>query len=159
MRAKQALRRAIISTWEKQTRPRAGITGGRVSVFRIGYGSAKTKMLLPRLALIWLLPPAATATYCLPPTMYDTAGALTPAPQLYFHNSLPLLASKALNQPLASPLNTRLPAVASVPPISGCGVLTLQPTLPVSRFTATNLPDCSSPGMVLNAPPSHSLPL
>src|SRR5213592_8780 len=156
MRAKQALRRAIISTWEKQTRPRAGITGGRVSVFRIGYGSAKTKMLLPRLALIWLLPPAATATYCLPLTIYDTAGAFTPAPQLYFHSSLPVAASNALNQPFASPLKTRFPAVASTPPISGCGVFAPQATLPVSRLTATRRPDCASLGIVLNAPPSQS---
>src|SRR2546427_8110424 len=90
--------------------------------------------------------------------MYDPAGALTPAPQLYFHSSLPLAASKALNQPLASPLKTRSPAVARTPPISGCGVLTLHATLPVSRLTATSLPHCSSLGMVLNAPPSHSLP-
>src|SRR5580765_3719797 len=90
--------------------------------------------------------------------MYDTAGAFTPAPQLYFHNSLPLAASNALNQPFASPLNTRLPAVASTPPISGCGVFTPHATLPVSRFTATSRPHCSSPGMVLNAPPSQSLP-
>src|SRR5947208_3517080 len=89
--------------------------------------------------------------------MYDTAGALTPAPQLYFHSSLPFLASNALNQPLASPLNTRSPAVASTPPISGCGVFTPQATLPVSRLTATSRPHCSSAGMVLNAPPSHSL--
>src|SRR4029077_15056832 len=110
-----------------------------------------------RFASIWLLPPAATATYCLPPTMYETAGALTPAPQLYFHSSLPVLASKALNQPFASPLNTRS-LVASTPPINGCGVLTVQATLPVSRLTATSRPDCSSLGMVLNAPPSQSLP-
>src|SRR6185312_123104 len=44
--------------------------------------SANTNTLLPRLKSSCVLPPAATAMYCLPPTMYDTAGALTPAPQL-----------------------------------------------------------------------------
>src|SRR5262249_21401532 len=111
-----------------------------------------------RVALIWLLPPAATATYCLPPTMYDTAGALTPAPALYFHSSLPVLASNALNQPFASPLKTMSPAVASTPPISGCGVFAPHATLPVSILTATSRPHCSSVGIVLNAPPNHSLP-
>src|ERR1700687_5153545 len=90
--------------------------------------------------------------------MYDTAGALTPAPQLNFHSSLPVLESNALNHPLASPLNMRPPAVASTPPISGCGGLWLQATLPVLRLTATKLPHCSSEGMVLKAPPSQSLP-
>src|SRR6185295_8701199 len=61
-----------------------------------GYGIANTNTLLPRFASIWLLPPAATATYCLPPPTYDTAGALTPAPQLHSHSSLPLAASNAL---------------------------------------------------------------
>src|SRR6185436_15828032 len=56
-------------------------------------GSANTNTLFPRLASIWLLPPAATATYCFPPTMYETAGAFTPAPQLYFQSSLPFIAS------------------------------------------------------------------
>src|SRR4051812_25364972 len=91
--------------------------------------------------------------------MYETAGALTPAPALKRHSSLPLEASNALNQPLASPLKTRLPAVASTPPMSGWSVLTPQATLPVSTFTATRRPHCCSLGIVLNAPPSHSLPL
>jgi hypothetical protein len=56
---------------------------------------------LPRFASIWLLPPAATAMYCLPLTMYDTPGELTPAPQLYFHSSLPVRASYSLYQPFA----------------------------------------------------------
>src|SRR5690348_7700690 len=124
----------------------------------LSYGSANTKTLLPRFESIWLLPPAATATYCLPPTMYDTAGALTPEPQLNFHSSLPVFASNALNQPFASPLKTRFPAVASTPPMSGCGVLCFHAILPVSRFTATSCPHCSSVGIVLNAPPSQSLP-
>ncbi len=50
-------------------------------------------MLLPRLKSSWLLPPAATAMYCLPPISYDTGGEFTPAPQLNDHNFLPLLAS------------------------------------------------------------------
>src|SRR5206468_12989511 len=88
----------------------------------------------------------------------ETAGALTAAPQLYFQSSLPVLASNALNRPLASPLKTTSPAVASTPPISGCGVLTPHATLPVSRLTATRRPHCSSAGIVLNAPPSQSFP-
>src|SRR5437762_3058628 len=91
--------------------------------------------------------------------MYDTAGALTPAPALKRHSSLPLAASNALNQPLASPLNTRLPAVARTPPISGWSVLTPHATLPVSTLTATRRPHCCSVGIVLKAPPSQSLPL
>src|SRR6478609_6567778 len=95
--------------------------------------------------------------YCLPFTMYATPGELTPAPQLNFHSSLPVRASYALYQPFASPLNTMSPAVASTPPISGCGVLCFHMTLPLSRLTATSCPHCSSVGIVLNAPPSHSL--
>ena len=60
--------------------------------------------------------------------------------------------------PLPSPLNTRSPAVASTPPISGCSVSTFQAILPVSTFTAASRPHCFSLGMTLNAPPSHSLP-
>src|SRR5437899_11550348 len=96
--------------------------------------------------------------YCLPSTMYETAGALTPAPQLCFHSSLPVLASYALNHPFASPCNTRSPAVARTPPIRGSGVFTFHVTFPVSRLTATSCPHCCSLGIVLNAPPSHSLP-
>ena len=54
-------------------------------------GSANTNRLLPRLKSSCVLPPAATATYCLPLTMYDTAGALTPAP----HVELPELLAGA----------------------------------------------------------------
>src|SRR6266850_5526719 len=57
------------------------------------YGSANTKMLLPRLKSSWLLPPAATAMYCLPPASYDTAGEFTPAPHWNDHSFLPLRAS------------------------------------------------------------------
>ncbi len=38
--------------------------------------------LLPRLESICSLPPAATAMYCLRPTMKEVAGAFTPAPRL-----------------------------------------------------------------------------
>src|SRR3954468_16983849 len=151
---------AATSSWQK-TGPERAPRRRRNAMLRNRapfYGRLNTNTLLPRFASIWLLPPAATATYCLPPTMYDTAGALTPAPQLYFHSSLPVFESKALNHPFASPLKTRPPAVARTPPISGCGVLCFQATLPVSRFTATSCPHCSSLGITLNAPPSHSLP-
>src|SRR6476661_382792 len=72
-----------------------GHSGSGVADCRISrrYCTANTKTLLPRFASIWLLPPAATAMYCVPPTMYETAGALTPAPQLNFHSSRPFLAS------------------------------------------------------------------
>src|SRR5262249_54982153 len=125
---------------------------------RSNYGSANTKMLLPRLKSSWLLPAAATAMYCLPSTMYDVGGEFTPAPHWNDHSFLPLAASYALKFPLPSPVNTRLPAVASAPPIKGCWVSAFQASLPVSRLTAASLPHCFSLGMTLNAPPSHSLP-
>src|SRR5215471_15890107 len=80
-------------------------------------GRANTTTELPRLKSIWVLPPAATAMYCLPPMLYETAGALTPAPHWYSQSFLPVFASKARNRPLPSPLKTRPPAVASTPPI------------------------------------------
>src|SRR6185369_11365302 len=121
-------------------------------------GSANTITVLPRLKSSWVLPPAATATYCLPPTMYETAGALTPAPHWYSQSFLPVFASKARKRPLPSPLKTRSPAVASTPPISGCSVSNFHATLPVSRLTADRRPHCFSLGITLNAPPSQSLP-
>src|SRR5262245_19705170 len=49
--------------------------------------------VFPRLASIWTFPPAATTTYCLPPTLYEDGGALTPAPALKVHTTFPLVAS------------------------------------------------------------------
>src|SRR6266702_868721 len=120
-------------------------------------GSANTSTVLPRLKSICVLPPAATAMYCLPCTMYDTAGALTPAPHWNSQSFLPVAESNARNRPLPSPLNTRPPAVASTPPMSGCSVLKSHAILPVSTFTADSLPDCCSDAITLNAPPRHSL--
>ena len=59
----------------------------------VGYGKANTMMLLPRLKSSCTLPPAATAIYCLPPTMNEVAGAFTPAPHWNDHSFLPLFAS------------------------------------------------------------------
>ena len=68
-------------------------------------------MALPRFELICALPPEPTTTYCLPPTYRKTGGALTPAPVWNCQSTLPLAVSYALNQPLASPVKTRPPAV------------------------------------------------
>ena len=53
----------------------------------------KAMMLLPRLELIWALPPEPTTMYCLPPTSYEDGGALTPAPVWNCHSTLPLAVS------------------------------------------------------------------
>src|SRR5690242_1576866 len=61
--------------------------------FTLDQSIVNAMMELPRLESIWTLPPAATTTYCLPPTPYEDGGALTPAPALKFHSTLPLVAS------------------------------------------------------------------
>ena len=77
------------------------------------YGNANTNTLFPRLASIWLLPPAATATYCLPPAIYDTAGALTPAaPPAQFTVPAP---------PAPRPLTPPKPVVNEAEVLSGYG--------------------------------------
>src|SRR5258708_8911281 len=113
--------------------------------------------LLPRLKSICVFPPAATATYCLPFTMYDTGGALTPAPAWYCHSTLPVAASSALKNPVPSPKNTRPPAVASAPPIRGCSVSYFHATLPASALTAESRPHRLSLALPFNPPASPSL--
>src|SRR5439155_3097056 len=121
-------------------------------------GSEKTNTLLPRLKSICVFPPAPTATYCLPSTMYVTGGAFTPAPHWYVQSTLPDRASYALKRPLPSPANARSPPVTLMPPIIGWSVFACQAIFPVLTSTAVTFPVCGTPGMVLNAPPSQSFP-
>src|SRR5208282_662606 len=50
----------------------------------------KAITLLPTSESIWALPPEPTTTYCLPSTMYEDGGALTPAPAWNCQSTFPL---------------------------------------------------------------------
>src|SRR5258708_38472609 len=74
------------------------------------YGRAKTNTLFPRLKSRWLLPPAASAMYCLPPIAYGTGGEFPPAPPKNDHSFLPVFAALALKSPLPLPADDQLAA-------------------------------------------------
>ena len=59
--------------------------------------------------------PAITLTYCLPFTAYVIGPAATDGPRFVCHNSLPLRASSAKNDPSRPPLNNMSDAVVSTP--------------------------------------------
>jgi hypothetical protein len=52
---------------KRKGHPKVALVLSTTSMPQESYGRANTKMLLPRLKSSWLLPPAATAMYCLPP--------------------------------------------------------------------------------------------
>src|ERR687890_2618129 len=95
---------------------------------------------------------------CSPPWVNVIGAELHPAPALNCQRSFPDLESKALKFPLPSPVKVSPPAVASEPPIIGCGTFCCQAILPVLRSTAEKSPYCSSPGIATNAEPSQSRP-
>ena len=58
-------------------------------------------------------------TYCLPLCSQVTGRPMIPEPVWNCHSFLPVLASTAMNSPVAAPVNTRPPAVDSVPAMLG----------------------------------------
>src|ERR687897_634182 len=117
-------------------------------------GSAKTRSSSLRGALIWKLPPAGTATYCLPSMAYVIGGPFTPPFAWYCHTCFPDLASNARNCRSLVPVNTSPPAVATAPPIIGSFTFFCQAIFPVFTSTAENRPYCGSP-VPTKAPPSQ----